>query len=160
MILQNIQSSVVLGASVYIGSPAVPAALVVNDSNQSTAGTGSTAGNADGIVNEFSISIVSGTPFVLDCSALTYLGVSVPAAHVVAIKIQNISGGGTLTHGGGSNPLYATAPLPIETGGTFLWEALEHGGTGCPVAGGTKNLQITASTGTVVCELTIITRSA
>ena len=150
-------------ANAYSADPAVPNGVSVSAVDSNAVPSGSAAGSSDGISRTYAVSVVSGTPYVLDCTALVDIfGKALTVAHVVGIKIKNTSvlAAGTLTHGGGSNALYGTAPLPIEPLGVFLWDASLHGGTGAPVAGGSKNLQLTASTGTVTAEITLLTRSA
>ena len=122
---------------------------------------GSAASQADGeyVADR---SVTSGTPDVINLTTLTFLdGTAITAARVVAIIIvsRSTTSGQTLTHGGGTNPLYATNTQPIGPSGISLWYSPIDGGTTI-VSGTNSNLQVTASTGTVSYSIRILTRSA
>jgi hypothetical protein len=148
----NLQASISPNVSTLSGS------LFASDQTNLAITPGSAVGNADGVYT-MNASIVSGTPLSINLSSLNDpFGNALTVAHLVAIKITNVSGTGTITHGGGTNPIYATQPLTISPGDFF---AQSFNGAGLAVTSGSaQNLQLTASTGTVGVKITILTRSA
>lgn len=142
--------------------PSVSATESVGDSENPTtlSASGTGAGNVDGIYRNATLSIVSGTPVVIDLTNLHDInGNAITVANLVGFKINHKTGMGVLTYGGGANPVMA-AQLPVEPGGKAVWDGIHNGGIGCPVASGTKNLQLTSSVGTITATITLFTRSA
>lgn len=125
--------------------------------NEVFAGGATTSGSAD-ILYARQHSITSGVVLSLDLSgSLTQPdGSTAVFVEVTAILIKHISGAGYLTIGGGSNALAGVTGF-AGSGGMFCFS---HD-TGAPVAAGTADiLQVAASSGTVVCDIVIVGRTA
>jgi hypothetical protein len=148
----NIQANISPNVATLSGN------LFAADQSNVTVTAGSAVGSADGVYTS-NVNIVSGTPLVINLEALLDpFGNTLTVGHVVGIKISNVSGTGSLSHGGGTNPVYAAQSLTVTPGDFF---AQSFNGAGLTVTSGSlQNLQVTASTGTVGAKITILTRSA
>lgn len=154
----NPQALCLINAGISPGIANVTGSQAVGDSTNIAPGVGTAAGKADGVYFA-SFSIVSGTPLVIDFTSIKDIyGNSITAAHIVSLKITNTGGGGTLSHGGGTNPIYSAQPLAIGNGDSFFHT---FNAAGLAVVGSSaQNLDITASTGTVTCTVSALVRSA
>jgi hypothetical protein len=160
MSITNPTLSITLSASVSSPLAAVGSAVPLSDQTRTTFPTGSTAGSSDG---SFTLagSVTSGTPVSINLLALTdVFGNAITAGHVVSLKITNTSAsGGNLSHGGGTNPIYAAFPVALSPGSTIGFS--DASASLMPVVGSsTQNLQLTASTGTVTYTVSGLVRSA
>lgn len=146
----SFQTNVTSPVSTVKGTTSVLDQTVLNPSILST------AGGVDGCYTTTG-SVTSGTPVTIDVTALVDpLGQAITAGHICGIKIANNSGANNLTHGGGSNPIYATQPLTIGPGDYFAQSLL---GNSFATSGSVKNLQLAASAATINYTVTIFTRS-
>lgn len=156
--LSSIACSANVAASLVPTVSTISGNLMVQDRTDETITAGSGAGQADGCYTTV-VSVVSGTPLVINLLALTDpFGAAITVAHLVAIKITNVSGTGVLTHGGGTNPVYASQSLTIGVG-DFFAHSFNAAGVAVVVSS-TQNLQVTTSTGTSSVRVTVLTRSA
>jgi hypothetical protein len=153
------QITLAVRAALAPNNPALSGTLFVSDQNTVSLTTGSAVGSGDGAYS-VSGNVSAGTPVVLNlASATDPVGNPLTVGHIVALLITNTSaaGGGNLSHGGGTNPIYSAAPLPVTPGDSY---AQTFNGSGLVVTSGSaQNLQLTASAGTVSYKVTAIVRS-
>lgn len=161
-VLSNVAMTANVQAGLVSSNPSLSGNLTLSDQTNVTPTVGSAAGSADGAYT-ISGSVVAGTPLVINLAALTDpYGNALTVGHVVGIKITNTSalGAGTLSHGGGTNPIYAAMPSALAIApGDYFSQSFNAAGL-VMTSGSLQNLQITASTGTVTYKVTIIVRSA
>jgi len=122
-------------------------------------GTG--AGKAN-IVVQRDVTVTSGAPLTIDLTSVADVSGTVQAFAVMTHwAVENLSNnvGEDFTAGGGANPVIAADPETIQAVGGHTYKACP--GAGRPVAGGTKNFQLSVATGVnVPGRLTIIGRTA
>jgi hypothetical protein len=104
------------------------------------------------------LSIVSGTPYILNLlTGLDVLGNALNLTTLVGFQLTiTSSGSGTLTVGGGTDPVLGTDQYTCQAGGTLQ---TVQPGTGFPVVtSASQNLQIVSSSGTITAILTLFGR--
>ena len=121
-------------------------------------GSGSTAGNTEGIYMGAVSATTGGVSLNVHNSSITdVLGNALVAAHVCSIHIVN-TGASTVTLTGNLITSVFGTSVPIEAGGQFK---MDMPTTGWVVTGSSADtITFTATTGTVVCNVAIATRSA
>lgn len=132
----------------------------INDATSAAPSVGTSAGSFN-LAYTASGTVATGTPVVLDTTALTDpLGASINFGHVNIIKLTNNSTttGQDLTMGGGSNPLFGSISPVARANGGFL--EIADPNPGIATSGSVKNIQISAAAGTnVAFALTILGRT-
>ena len=119
---------------------------------------GTAAGNVN-LVYSSALTVTTGTPLVLDLTALLDpLGGTVNFVHVCAVMITNgsVTAGQDFTVGGGTTPVFAALPLLQANGGNLQ---LINANPGWATSGA-NNLKFTVAAGTAVpFTLTILGRT-
>jgi hypothetical protein len=162
-ILSSISCNLKIQAAIASSLPTVSGNTFIADQNNVSMTFGSAVGQSDGSYTTVG-NVSAGTPVVINVASLVdVMGASLTVAHVTALIITNTNTNlstGTLTPGGGSNPVFAALPSQLAITPTDSW-AQTFNGAGLPVTGGSaQNLQLAASAGIVGYRVTALTRSA
>lgn len=159
-ILTNPALAFNLTANLAGGIANAPTRTAIADATAINLNVGTASGNVN-LAYSGNVSVVSGTPLVIDLTALTNPdGGAVSFTNVLAVKLTNNgTAAGTLTMGGGTNPVFGAFPVAAQGGTNGTGVTGFYSPNGITVAGGSSNnLQIVSSAGTVPGSLTILGR--